>query len=515
MKIKFSKILIIPTIIVIPILIFSNLNSVPMNNYYDSAAFYDFKGTDKYYSNKKQPWFSFSLSPYYQNSSGCRGLDGDRMDSFVDQNRIKLGEGDRLGVWNMLGLFYGTEASPTGDESYVLKYDESAPPAKVLKADVGAGKYYQTLALSNVVLDANENTKVATSFTSQEINDSQANLTGANSHPKLIEDFTDVENFDPTLYYGRVSVPIDFERFGVRGKFNFDLCKWWGLNVKTGVCYYHQDPTFDDQLNRIPEDQGYENKTLIQRYLTNDEKFKKIVQNELGINIADYSKTAMEDTHIETYFNWPIKLKDEDGDHVMSFIPIFSIGVWAPTGDKKKEDYWFSLATGNDGYTGLTLQGSLNMDFPGTVQLAFGLGGAFFNRRELKNVHFPSNNYQYGIYPWTIDIKKRPGVTWYANASFKAGEFLNSLSFYFDFIHTQHEKDSVTFQEERKDEYGDDLFNMEKYRNESSWRNLNLFCGLDYKIVPGLEIGASFQTVLSGLRVYRTTTLLGTVKLNF
>ena len=502
MKIKFLK------IFIIPIFLFSNLNSVPMNNYYDSEIFYDFKGTDKYYSNKKQPWFSFCLSPYYQNSSGCRSLDGNR--KFKSDSDFKLGEGDRLGMWNMLGLFYGTQASPTGDENYVLEYDVS----NNLRTDVGAGKYYQNLALANVVLDANVNTKVTVPpFTSQEINDSQANPSGTGSPPRLDEDLTEVENFDSSFYLGRVSVPIDFEKLGVRGKFNFDLCKWWGLNIKTGVCYYHQDPTFDDKTSKYSSSD--ESAILVQRYLTDDERFKKIIQDELGIDVSDYGKTCLEDTHIETYFNIPIKLKDKDGDHVMSFIPIFSIGVWAPTGEKKKEDYWFSLATGNDGYTGLTLQGSLNMDFPGTVQLAFGLGGAFFNRRELKNVHFPSNDYQYGIYPWTIDIKKRPGVTWYANASFKAGEFLDGLSFYFDFIHTQHEKDSVTFQEERKDEYGDDLFDMEKYRNESSWNNLNIFCGLEYKIVPGLEIGASFQSVLSGTRVYRTTTLLGTVKLNF
>ncbi|MFH1644262.1 MAG: hypothetical protein ABIA74_03740 [bacterium] len=114
------------------------------------------------------------------------------------------------------------------------------------------------------------------------------------------------------------------------------------------------------------------------------------------------------------------------------------------------------------------------------------------------------------------DIKKQPGVTWYANASFKAENFLDSLSFYFDLIHTQHEKDSVTFTENRTDgKKNEDLFEKEKYRIESSWRTLNIFSGLDYQIAPGIEIAASFQTVLSGIRIYRTTTIMGTVKLNF
>lgn len=507
MKIKLLKAI---KFFILFVFLFSNLISVPMNSYYDSAIFYDFKGTDKYYSKKKQSIFSFALSPYSQSSSGCRGLNGSRVDSLVDLNKQKLGEGDRLGVWNMLGLFYDAQTYPNAsstDEPYNLQYTGNN-----LRTDVGAGLYYKTLALANVVLDADENTKVAAPFTAQEINDSQANLTGANNHPKLSQNFTDVKNFDSEQYYGRVSVPIDFEKLGVRGKFNFDFFRWFGMNVKTGVCHYHQNPMFKDELDRASETVD---KSLIQHYLTQDESLKTILNDNLKLNIDDYSKTSLEDTHIEATFNLPIKLKDEDGDHVMSFIPILSLGVWAPSGEKKKEDYWFSLPTGNDGFTGLTLQGSLNVDFPGTIQLAFGLGAAFFNKKELNNVHFPSSEYQYGIYPWTINIDKRPGVTWYGNASFKAEEFLDGFSFYFDLIHTQHEKDSITFLEERKDAAGNDLFKLEKYRRESSWRSLNIFSGLDYQIAPGLEIAGSFQSILSGTRIYRTTTIMGTVKLNF
>ncbi|MFH1644263.1 MAG: hypothetical protein ABIA74_03745 [bacterium] len=377
MKIKLLKKI---TFFILFFILFPNLFSVPMNSYYDSAIFYDFKGTDKYYSKKKQPWFSFALSPYYQHSSGCRGLNGNRKDS-----DFKLGEGDRLGTWNMLGLFYGVQKSPNSspvDKPYDLQFT-----GYNLRTDVGAGLYYQTLALANVVLDANANTQVASPpFTALENNDSQANSTATSPIPVLNTNFTDVDNFEESEYFGRVSVPIDFEKLGLRSKFNFDFFKWFGMNLKTGICYYHQDPTFNDKTSKqVVTDSSI---ILIQRYLTNEQKLKNIL-GEVNLDADSYSKTCMEDTHVEAYFNYPIHLSDEDGDHVMSFIPIFSIGVWAPTGAKKKEDYLFSLATGNDGYTGLTLQGSLNMDFPGTVQLAFGLGAAFFNHRELKNVHIP------------------------------------------------------------------------------------------------------------------------------
>ena len=499
--------------------IFSNLFCLPMNNYYDSAIFYNVRGIDKYYI-KKRPWFDLQLSPYTQLVSGSKGLDGGRK----GPDGYKWGEGDRLGWWNMLGPFFGRNASPT-DKPFELAQGVLA------KNDPPSGDYerylnYPNLVLGGIVLDGNSETYISDDvetkriFTDQEIEDSKVGSVDladptTDSISKILYDFTDETNFDEDRKFARLSVPIDFEKVGLRSKLNFSFGKYFDLNVKTGFCYYSQRPTFIDKTNGddFYDQLGFPNsnaksKYLIETYLTDVKKIRDISQ-EVDFNVKRYSKTAMEDTHVEFTINYPMELEDKVGDLAVTFVPILSCGVWAPSGSTYDQDYAFSLATGNDGFLGLTVDGSLNIDFAGTIQLAFGAGAAFFEEKNLSNQRIPSSKYQYGIYPWKTDIKKQPGTTWYANFSMMAQNFTEDLSFYCDFIHTEHRKDSIELKEEN------DNFYPQKMIDESSWRTEIIFMGLDYAIVPACSMGISFQSVVGGARVYRTTTILGTITLNF
>ncbi|MFH1644264.1 MAG: hypothetical protein ABIA74_03750 [bacterium] len=498
--------------------IVSELFSLPLNNFYDQAIFYNVRGVDKYYF-KKQPWFTFDISPYMQCVSGCRGWNGTRKDA--DNNN--WGEGDRLGWWNMLGLFYGRDASPTDNKFELIQgeLEVNTPPS----GDYQRYLRYPDLVLSGVVVDGDTATKIkndATSltvFTQKEIDESVIDkvdlATGPDSADKILYNFTDETNFDVDDKFGRLSVPIDFEKIGLRSKLNFVFGQYFGANVKTGVCYYKQRPTFVDKTSGQQGKwyQSFPNateksKTLVQTYLTDEEKIEAIA-NEVGLDVNRYSKTAMEDTHIEFSMNYPIKLEGKDSELEVTFIPILAVGVWAPSGSNFKQDYAFSLPTGNDGFLGLTVDGSLNLDFPGTIQLGFGLGGAYFEKKDLENQRVPSSMYQYGIYPWKTDIKKQPGATWYANFSMMGQIFIEGFSFYFDLIHTEHRKDTIELKQDNA------YFKPQKMIDESSWRAEHIFMGLDYKVAPACSIGISFQSLISGARVYRTTTILGSMTLNF
>jgi len=206
-------------------------------------------------------------------------------------------------------------------------------------------------------------------------------------------------------------------------------------------------------------------------------------------------------------------LIDRDDEHAATLIPYLSVGVWLPSGEKKDIDKAFTLPTGNDDFYGLTAEGAINVDFPDTMQLGFGGGVALYESKFLNNYRVPSSNNQYGIYPWKANIKKRPGAVWYVRASMKAEEFIEDFSFYVDFIHTQHLKDSITMRE--TDAARNAYFRPEALERDSKWRANVIHGGLNYHVSPGFEMGISFQAPISGSRVYKTTTILGTLSFIF
>jgi hypothetical protein len=140
-----------------------------------------------------------------------------------------------------------------------------------------------------------------------------------------------------------------------------------------------------------------------------------------------------------------------------------------------------------------------------------------YNSRILNNYPVPTHKYQSGYYPWKANIDRKPGVTWALNASMKAPDFIKGLSAYFDFVYTQHEKDTITY---RSNDYSDspadkNIFSTSQLENESDWTSQQYNLGMDYRITKNLVFGAAFQSSLTGKRVYRTTTVLGSMKFEF
>jgi hypothetical protein len=451
---RFALIKIISITILFSIFLVDTTLPTPWNNQYDPVAFHTAFGSNKFYSRKDKFAVSLNLSPFYQHASGSRNSKG-----------RKVPEGDMFGRWNMFGLFYGGE-------------NEGMP----------IGKEWADYT----------------------------NLNNAKTEVKKIEgrtlkDFTNEAVFNPdTDTFGLYSIELDYEKVGVRGQFNFDFGFGFGLNIKGGVVEYRQVPTFN--LDETLTDTTSDIKDPLKQYLMGTKPRKEIAK-EIDLDIDEYRSITLEDTHLQLYWNFPFDLKDEEDEHIVTWIPYLSVGCWMPTGKTKKQDIAFSLPTGNDGFIGFTLEGALNFDFPNMLQFGVGSGIVLYASKNYTNYRVPSSEYQSGIYPWKAPIRKKPGPVWYINFSFKADDIVDNLSFFFDYIYTQHQRDSITVMTGSKER--NEYFEVEKLKEESRWKAGTIHAGLNYKVTPGLEFGASFQAPISGVRVYRDVTVMGTMTFNF
>ncbi|MBX9830731.1 hypothetical protein K2X40_02155 [Candidatus Babeliales bacterium] len=459
--------------------------SLPMLNVQDPAIIHTIMGTDKYYKERKNGELNLHISPFYQHTaSASQAGSGNKTG-----NRNKVATGNMLGRWNMFALFYN-DARPTGVTT-------------------------PTLQAARVVVNG---------LTGQ--NSGYANSTISTPPTVLFKNFTLEQNFD--LENGQIDeigtyneVHIEYEKLGLRGRFGYDFAFGLGIAIKAGVAAYKQVPAFaldsiiDDTLKNTPPptesgaspvitiDQTFA-KDLFDKLLSKSSML--LIAKELGLNLCEQRRTEPEDMHVSVYWTAPIKIKGAD-DNIFTVAPHISVGVWLPFGQEIDANQPFTISTGNDGFTGGTVEATISCDFPEMMQVSFGGGVAFYGSKELTGQRVPTSIYQVGIIPWTTTINRKPGAVWYVNASLKADNFVKDFSFYCDYVYTEHARDSIRVIEANATRKA--KFLPGELEKRSAWKIQNFNASLEYAMNQYCSLGVGVQGTIEGVRTYRPTTLLG------
>lgn len=325
---------------------------------------------------------------------------------------------------------------------------------------------------------------------------------------------------------GFYSVPISFENIGVRLGALFTARSGFGFSIKTGFSHYKQDPTFNNMTGEpnqtflVPPTEG--DRLQINTLLMDSGRREEIAR-ELGFDndFELFSHTSLEDTHMQLHWTYPITLTNDKKVRIVDVIPYFALGTWLPTGSTIDQNNAFSLPVGNDGFAGVTLEAALHFGFPdpfikdSEASMVIGFGGAItlFDSRTLENYRVPSSIHQSTLFPWQTTVKRRLGTTWNLYASLIAYEFIKGLSFFANYIFVRHERDSFSLQEQNKARA--DFFRVGVLEDISLWYAQYFYSGLRYAITKNLAFGLGVQSQITGSRVYRTTTVLGTVNFSF
>ncbi len=526
------------------VMIVTSCSGTPLNNIFDTQPIYNALGTDKFYTERDHCEGRWYISPFYQNTGTVRNGCGK-----------KTHAGDRLGQWNMFGLFFGSDARPHGSDlqtNYPVLYKARQDSRAVtIQPQLATPSRYR----GGVKLG-------------QEI------------------DLTLESNFNPlndTFAY--ISRPAKYEKVGVRTQFNFDTKCGLGFSARAGVVDVKfkvkriiLEQQFQSDISAssatlgfrsplaiqpkanpasrssraLPDYQQDTNVPLILRSSTEVQQDAKdlyaalfadnklsALSKELDLNFTStyaYRSTDAEDIHLQAYWHIPFELNDDDGDLAVVVVPYVAFGAWLPTGKKADLTDPFVVPTGNDGFYILTFEGSIAFDFPllpqnqQTLQLCIGGGATTALNTHTRTARLPSTgradanpaikpssatDFQTGFYPWSTTIRHRPGTTWYFNASLKAGKFLGGLSFYGDYIYTQHLKDHVHIQEPYADRKASFESCLGRYKRETTWKNQQFNVGFDYQVARALSLGGAVQWHLSGERVFNPTTLLGSITFVF
>jgi len=229
----------------------------------------------------------------------------------------------------------------------------------------------------------------------------------------------------------------------------------------------------------------------------------KIIAKEIGLDICNYHKNSLEDFRAHLYWRHAYELNyDRDGWPETLIMPFLVISGSAATGTTKDPNVAFALSSGNNGHNSVGFTAGLTLDFVDTIEIGAEGGFTHFFDKDFCRYRVPNSACQSGIYPFTTDVCISPGHNWHFAATMNARNFLHHLSFYFQYVIVQHQKDTIRLKK------CDPAFKPEVLEKISDWKVQMANIALNYDISPSISIGFLWQAPLQQQRTFRNTTVM-------
>ena len=335
------------------------LIAIPLNNMFDSQPLYNCFGMDKVYKARNGMEFRFNISPFYQHANTAR-----------DANGIKVLGGNRLGPWNFFGLFFNdgftgpNRAAPGVTIGQSLATNAIGTYTALTAAQTAVGSIttvsttemnYPILPNGSAVLaTAGGATASAAPYSPYRLGVPGRTVANANVYQVGAPgDATFLDSYRliaPQASFGLVSIPLNYEKIGVRAQCNIDLSAGIGVSIRGGAVDIKNKPgTFvidpriaadltDTTLTAPPIAYTPTPTSQSDAATLNDVLFSSsgldAITSQLNYNVVQFRKTSPEDLHVQLYWQRGIQCKDKGGDIGVTVIPYIALGAWIPLAEK-------------------------------------------------------------------------------------------------------------------------------------------------------------------------------------
>lgn len=232
-----------------------------------------------------------------------------------------------------------------------------------------------------------------------------------------------------------------------------------------------------------------------------------VIAQEIGLNICNFHKVSAEDLRFNLFWRDGCMVnKGRAGWPEFLFIPYLMVSGSIATADAKNPNCAFALPFGNNGHHSLGASGGFEIDFTDTIEIGVDFGFTGFFGRDFCDYRVPNQvpdkQCQLAIYPFTTSVHIDPGFNWTFGAKLLAYQFIDRLSFYFQYILLHHEDDKICLKQP------DPAFRPEILEAQSSFKAQLANIGFYYDISPNINLGLLWQAPLWQRNAYASTTVL-------
>ncbi len=326
----------------------------------------------------------------------------------------------------------------------------------------------------------------------------------------------EVDWLDPNQLCGFLNVNAEFKNRGFRFNWALQIYEDLGVLIEGGVSSMKYAPTSYVDLTcnangRMCACPVVESVTpdpactmcdtcTVKQFLTCR---REAIAREIGLDLSEYSRTSFQDLRAHLYWRHAYEMNyDKRTWPEFLLMPFAVFSGSAATAAPNKAGQFFSRSAGNNGHNSIGFTGGLSVDFIETIEIAAEGGFAHFFARNIDDYRVPNSTSQTSIFPFSTSVNISPGHNWHFAATLNSNHFIDRLSFYFQYIIVEHQKDKITLK------VSDPAFKPSTLEKISDWRFQAANIAFNYDISPSISLGFLWQAPLQQKNVFRNTTLL-------
>lgn len=364
-----------------------------------------------------------------------------------------------------------------------------------------------------------------------------------------------------TVYFGAFSLPIVYQKQGIRWEVNIDIADHFGLTFQGGMVAMSQQyvnnyttssttglTTFgpysisalqSTASTPVPLSPLYEDLNLLGSNSTApvvspDPAAQQTFNDNISNNITEilnndciystplcgFNDYSVEDLRVILTFKGsyaPFRYRHEDDEDLeddvwgdMIFTPYCWLGVTAPIAKNICYQNILSLPFGNNGHA--SVGGAIGMTFDFVESVEVGVEGgvtAFKARNEYRP--FPTHQLQRVIYPFETNVNVQPGMNWHFKALLNAYQFIKHINFWMTYQIVEHRHDCYEVLNKQISQY----FVPEVITCRSDWRAQFFNAALVFDIQPGLQASVVWQQPIAPRNAYYPVGILGSINFLF
>lgn len=515
--------------------------------------------------NKKR-WFGLNVSGFIQRAVRANGYTGSTQYGSVTGDTPNAYElGDFRGTLYPMGLFLGK--NPNNGHNLWVNDIDNGNPANVTGASIA--KFDLPSCLENIAYTLagyNPSDSATPTNTTPSINalifyptTVTTPPTGAKTPSKSIfsEEYLSLD----TIYFGAFSLPIVYQKQGMRWELNAEFGDYIGLTIQGGVVNMSQKyvntlattttsgqttpgpysisalavspattpPTtvspLYNQLNLYNAASPVVSPNAVAQQVFNDNisnNLDEILNSDCIYSspYCSFNDYSVEDLNFILSFKKafdPYRYRHEDDSDLegdswpdMIFTPYAWVGGAVPISKKQCYQNILSLPFGNNGHGSVGGAIGMTFDFVESVEVGFEGGCTYFFSQDIYRP-FPTHQLQRLIFPFETCVSTQPGMNWHFRALLNAYQFIKHINFWMTYEIVEHRQDCLRVTDTTKAQY----FVPSVLSCRSDWRAQFFNAALSFDIQPGLQASVVWQQPIAPRNAYYPVGILGSINFMF
>ncbi|MCK5632385.1 hypothetical protein KAH94_01430, partial [bacterium] len=310
-----------------------------------------------------------------------------------------------------------------------------------------------------------------------------------------INEFNEI---DCTEQFGFFEFPACYRKRGFRFQLSVGFLEHLGLMIQGGFADINFNPTCPNEL-LTQHDCSTLSTNDVKTYLMCE---LQEIACELGLDMSDFHESSVEDLKLSLFWRKAFEVNEnlEDWPQLL-VIPYFTLGASLATAKEKEPLRAFGMPFGNNGHNAIGFTAGINLDFTETIEIGGEIGATHFFENSFANYPTPTSKVQSGIFPFNTNVTIQPGYNWQFSLKMDARHFLDKLSFYFQWVVSEHKNDTIAA-------CHDSAFKPEALERRSGWKIQVINTALNYDVSDNIALGFLWQAPISQRNAFRSTTAM-------